>query len=55
MQELLWMVVNNCNVEAAKKNPLFIRCPFLESVITFNFINGLETWLVNDIDKKYLI
>lgn len=31
-QELVWMVVNNCNAEAARNNPLFIRSPFLESV-----------------------
>ncbi|KAK4006023.1 hypothetical protein OUZ56_011150 [Daphnia magna] len=30
-QELVWMVVNNCNAEAARKSPLFIRSPFLEA------------------------
>ncbi|XP_046451193.1 luciferin sulfotransferase-like isoform X2 [Daphnia pulex] len=30
-QELVWMVANNCNVEVARRNPLFIRSPYLEA------------------------
>ncbi|XP_045029717.1 sulfotransferase 1C4-like [Daphnia magna] len=30
-QELVWMVVNDCNAEAARNSPLFIRSPFLEA------------------------
>ena len=30
MQELVWLLVNNCDTEAAAKNTLLDRSPFLE-------------------------
>ncbi len=30
MQELVWLVVNDCDFEMAKKTQLTIRSPFLE-------------------------
>lgn len=30
MQELVWLVVNDCDFEKAKKTQLTIRSPFLE-------------------------
>lgn len=30
MQELVWLTVNNCDFEKAKKTQLSIRSPFLE-------------------------
>lgn len=30
MQELVWLIVNDCDFEKAKKTQLFIRSPFLE-------------------------
>jgi Sulfotransferase domain len=32
-QEMVWLIVNNCDFEAAKQKSLNERAPFLESVI----------------------
>ena len=29
MQELVWLLINNCDMEAAAKTPLLVRSPFL--------------------------
>ena len=29
-QEMVWMLINNCDAELAKQKPLTVRAPFLE-------------------------
>ena len=45
MQELVWMVVNQCDFSTGKK-PLNIRSPFLEQVtfIFFFFRHLIDGW-----------
>ena len=48
MQELVWMVVNQCDFEKSKSQQLSIRSPFLEWVICLFY------WLMNKLFGNFV-
>lgn len=39
MQEMAWLIVNNCDTKSARQQTLDVRSPFLELEIFFKVIN----------------
>ena len=47
MQEIVWLIMNDGNIEAAKQTPVYFRSPFLE--FKDEILNEIGLELANDV------